>query len=257
MRKTCILIALAITTIACRQNTKAELQKSMGLKNSSEACAKRIIDRALVISDSIDLGDGRVRDLMKEALLHMKVIVQTSPSDSISFDVSDTFFLVMMMPRYMPGSTMDSMDGNTTLMSFAQGPFDRAGKIAVLVHSGIDTISSDMDVKATCLIHELIHALQMVAGRQNKVTAAFLNRPETQYANEKEAWDIQARLYFKLHPELLEGTTCDCATHEIYGLTTVDQLRLLKKGKGDRMVRSLALYRTCGEPFLKQLYMMK
>lgn len=210
--------------------------------------AQLILKRALEISDSVT-PQNNIRGAIKEALSNIQIISANSNGQA-RLD-SGKFFILIMPAKKMPGYELDKKDSNFTLMSYNWEAFAKGGKVVVMMSENVDTISRDIDAKATDLIHELLHGIQTAFWLQQGVKMEdIFNNKERYYNDERDAWNIQLDLYKKIHPEYFTGAvTCDCRIKKIFGPENIRN--------DDRMQQSLLLYYFCGESFLKELYNIK
>ena len=216
--------------------------------NSPNREAQRIISRAFEIAEFIPDSTKNVKSLIQEGLKEMKIL--NLSDGKVQFPDSGRFFIVTVPGTEMPGANNHDQFESKTMMEFSWEEIELHGKVAVLMNNDIENISHDLDVKATCLIHEMIHALQ---ANQHLNAGQKRLRPQELYADERVAWNSQVFLYQKVHPEVFEGITCRCETGQLLGMNEF-QTRILISEERDPMIHSLVLFSICKDLFLKKLY---
>ena len=234
-----ILLALCVLVLSAGllvQNYKS---------NAPQREARMIINRALEITQTcIPDSQKVIRDLLVESLHGIQI--EKNPGEQLQLPQGQ-FFLVIVPGKYLSGSN----DPNSTaLMSFRWEELKLYGKVTVLMNEDIGKLSGDLDAKATCLIHELIHGLQAgqhLAAGQKEIS------PEMRFGDEMIAWNSQVYLYQKLHPEVFNGLSCLCETGELLGMNEY-QKKILSSEERDNMVYSLVLFWFCKDTFLKKMY---
>ncbi len=217
--------------------------------NSPNREAQRIISRAFGITEFIPDSTKNVKRLIQEGLKEMKIL-KLGSDGKVHIPDSGRFFIVTVPGTEMPGSNDAAPFESKTMMEFSWEEIELHGKVVILMNNEIEDISHDLDVKASCLIHEMIHALQ--ASKHLNEGQKKL-RPEQQYSDECVAWNSQVYLYQKVHPEVFAGITCKCETGLLLGMNDF-QRKILVSDERDPLIHSLVLFSLCKDSFLKKLY---
>jgi len=244
-KKTTKIVRLGFLRRSWKQYTIMGVLLLLILKTESSKSpqrqAREIINRAIEVAEYIPQPADKVRIL--EALQRMEVRMLPN-NDFLELPPGFGFSLVITPPEKMFGK-IDS-NGDAVLMQFNRDATIKIGHVLIHMNSEISKFSKDLDVKATVLIHELVHGLQSAWHLKNKhpITDSLL------YVDERDAWSSQGYLFFKLRPELYRGVTCDCEKQHVF-TKTEEQAKLFQK---DDMIRSSILYYFCKDTFLRTLY---
>lgn len=213
-------------------------------KKSPKKEAEKIIQRATEISQEIPdpKNKAEITDMLKRM-----VVVFPDKNDNVEVPEGATC-LVVLKKGELKGPDMTTEDFSTSYMAFNGEILEKQNRIVVAL-SDDPELTQHVDIKATSLIHELIHVLQSMDHLQKGIKIT----PQIVYEDEKIAYESQMYLFNKLHPELMEGIKCDCTSLTIHNMTPKQERIIMK----DKLMQTIILAGFCKDAILSRMYPTK
>ncbi len=143
--------------------------------------------------------------------------------------------------------SMNAKTGEALFSYIASSVF--SGRVDIYTREDLFTWSADLDVNASCLIHEISHYIfTFKRYKLGKYYTKASLTPEVVFEVEGLAWGVQSKVYFQEHPEVIRSVkVCDCGNFVIVPKDP-------SKKYDDQMIQHLILYWTCGQKFLRYVY---
>lgn len=224
--------------------------------------AESYIARAKELCDKHLQNDTSVRSSFKK-LLNMMVVREVglyAEMDSATVDsTKNALFALAKEGKFIFAlrdfSAYNKDPHKRRSMTFEREVYDESRGSMLMIEADRDMVdfSSDRDVNACILLHELTHVIQahMAMNKEPRFIDNYIG-------NENAAWHNQCYVYFAEHPEMLEPILAvDCENFGNVAYREGYSEESLPDIGPKHTYFSMLYYKACGREYLKRVYEVK